>query len=113
MIERTPIRIATAAGARAGAGAAWWLARVMFSRTERRKLDAATQAMDTASFKGVDGLDYATSPRGEENVTALRPAAWTTCGLSVGTRAFDALIICTEHATGERGPSYYPPPSGR
>jgi hypothetical protein len=28
----------------------------MFSRSERRKLDAAMQAMDNTSFKGVDGL---------------------------------------------------------
>jgi hypothetical protein len=31
---------------------------VRFSRTERHKLDAAMQAIDTVSFKGVDGLDY-------------------------------------------------------
>jgi hypothetical protein len=52
MLERTLIRVATVAGA------AWWLGRVMFSRTERRKLDAAMLAMENASFKGVDGLDY-------------------------------------------------------
>jgi uncharacterized membrane protein YccC len=42
MIERTLIRIAIAAGA------AWWLARVVSSRSERRKLDAAIQALDSA-----------------------------------------------------------------
>jgi hypothetical protein len=52
MLERILIRVATVAGA------AWWLGRVIFSRSERRKLDAATQAMDAASFKGVDGLEY-------------------------------------------------------
>jgi len=41
MIERTLIRIAIATGA------AWWLARVVFSRAERRKLDAAMQAFDS------------------------------------------------------------------
>jgi len=39
-------------------GAAWWLAWVVFSRTERRRLDAATQAMDAASFKGADGIGH-------------------------------------------------------
>lgn len=52
MLERTLIRVATVVGA------AWWLGRVMFSRSERRKLDAAMQATDNASFKGLDGLDY-------------------------------------------------------
>jgi hypothetical protein len=52
MLERALIRVATVAGV------AWWLGRVMFSRTERHKLDAAMQAIDTVSFKGVDGLDY-------------------------------------------------------
>jgi hypothetical protein len=52
MIERRLVRLATAIDA------VWWLARVMFSRAERRKLDAATQAMEAASFKGVDGLNY-------------------------------------------------------
>lgn len=43
MIERTLIRIAIAAGA------AWWLARVVFSRAERRKLDAARRALNRIS----------------------------------------------------------------
>jgi len=59
MLERTLIRVATVAGA------VWWLSCVVFSRTERRKLDAATQAMDAASFKGVDGLGFQRRIRGE------------------------------------------------
>lgn len=61
MIERKLVRLATAAGA------AWWLARVVFSRSARRKLDAAMQAMDNASLKGVDGLDYQHRIRAEWN----------------------------------------------
>jgi hypothetical protein len=41
MIEHKLIRLATAIGA------AVWLARVAFSRSERRKLDAALQAIDS------------------------------------------------------------------
>ncbi|WP_176059970.1 hypothetical protein [Paraburkholderia sp. BCC1876] len=40
MIERKLIGLATAIGA------AVWLARAVFSRSERRKLDAAMQALD-------------------------------------------------------------------
>lgn len=39
-IETKLVRLATAVGA------AWWLVRVMLSRAERRKLDAAMQALD-------------------------------------------------------------------
>lgn len=45
MIERTLIRIAIAAGA------AWWLARVVFSRSERGKLDLAMQAVGEATVE--------------------------------------------------------------
>jgi hypothetical protein len=43
MIERKLVRFATAIGA------AWWLARVVFSRAERRKIDHAIQAIDGTS----------------------------------------------------------------
>ncbi|MFL9999197.1 hypothetical protein PQR34_45055 [Paraburkholderia sediminicola] len=42
MIEHKLIRLATAVGA------AWWLARILFFRSERRKLDVAMQALDSA-----------------------------------------------------------------
>jgi uncharacterized membrane protein YccC len=45
MIERTLIRIAIAAGA------AWWLVRVVLSRSERRKLDHAIQAIGEATVE--------------------------------------------------------------
>jgi hypothetical protein len=45
MIERKLVRLATVIGA------AWWLSRVIFSRSERRKLNEAMQAMDRAIFK--------------------------------------------------------------
>ncbi|SOE63527.1 hypothetical protein SAMN05414139_02325 [Burkholderia sp. D7] len=41
MIERKLVRLATAISA------AVWLARVVLSRTERRKLDAAMQALSS------------------------------------------------------------------
>lgn len=40
MIEHKLIRFATIVGA------AWWLARVVFSRSERGKLDMAMQPLD-------------------------------------------------------------------
>jgi hypothetical protein len=40
-MTRKLVRLATAVGA------ACWLARVMFSRAERRRLDAAMQALDS------------------------------------------------------------------
>ena len=43
MRERWLIRVAVSVGA------AWWLARVMFSRSERRKLDLAMQAIGEAT----------------------------------------------------------------
>jgi hypothetical protein len=42
MLERKLIRLAIAIGA------AVWLARIAFSRSERDKLDAAVQALDEA-----------------------------------------------------------------
>ncbi len=41
MMERALIRLAVAVGA------VVWLSRVAFSRSERRKLDAALQALDS------------------------------------------------------------------
>jgi hypothetical protein len=41
MMERKLIYVA------AFAGAAWWLVRVIFSRVERRKIDAAMSALDS------------------------------------------------------------------
>ncbi|MFM0205060.1 hypothetical protein PQR53_35160 [Paraburkholderia fungorum] len=43
MIERKVIHLATAMGA------ALWLVRIVFSRSERRKLDAAMQALDSVT----------------------------------------------------------------
>jgi hypothetical protein len=37
----------------------------MVSRAERCKLDAAVQALDAASFNGVDGLQYRQAIRDE------------------------------------------------
>lgn len=59
MIERKLIRMAIAIGA------AVWLLRLMVSRTERSKLETAEQALDTASFRGVNGLDYQQTLRDE------------------------------------------------
>ncbi len=44
MIERKLIRLAVAIGA------TMWLTRIVFSRSERRKLDATVQALDAASY---------------------------------------------------------------
>jgi len=41
MVERALIRLAVAIGA------VVWLSRIVFSRSERRKLDAALQALDS------------------------------------------------------------------
>lgn len=43
MTERKLLRLATALGA------TWWLARIMFSRSERRKLDLAMQTIGDAT----------------------------------------------------------------
>lgn len=43
MIERRLVRLATAVGA------VWWLARVVFSRSEPRKVELAMQAIGEAT----------------------------------------------------------------
>jgi hypothetical protein len=59
MIERTMIRLATAIGATV------WLARIVFYRSERDKLDTAMQALDTVTFSGVNDLGYQPAIRNE------------------------------------------------
>jgi hypothetical protein len=58
-LEHKLVRVALAIGA------AVRLARIVFSRPERGKLDAAVRALDAASVRGVDGLEYQPALRGE------------------------------------------------
>jgi hypothetical protein len=61
MIERRVVRLVTVVGA------AWWLVRVMVSRTERHKLNDAIQALDETT-----ALAEATTPLDQLRGSVLR-----------------------------------------
>lgn len=69
MIERKLIRLVTVMGA------AVWLARVVFSRSERRNLDRAMQALDIArsslSAQGEDDEDTTVPSRNSSRINGL------------------------------------------